>query len=92
MTTGPTDVKVTMAAGGPGGMPLALKFNEGLGALATRLAALARSERLENLADEKDVMVAARAALAVMALHPLALREHFECQDHYYSCPKSEDG
>ena len=31
MTTGPTDVKVTTAAGGPDGMPLALKFNEGLG-------------------------------------------------------------
>ena len=32
MTTGPTDVKVTTAAGGPDGMPLALKLNEGLGA------------------------------------------------------------
>ena len=31
MTTGPTDVKVTTAAGGPDGMPLALKLNEGLG-------------------------------------------------------------
>ena len=31
MTTGQTDVKVTTAAGGPDGMPLALKFNEGLG-------------------------------------------------------------
>ena len=31
MTTGPTDVTVTTAAGGPDGMPLALKFNEGLG-------------------------------------------------------------
>ena len=30
MTTGPTDVKVTTAAGGPDGMPLALKLNEGL--------------------------------------------------------------
>ena len=32
MTTGPTDGTVTTAAGGPDGMPLALKFNEGLGA------------------------------------------------------------
>ena len=31
MTTGPPDVKVTTAAGGPGGMQLALRFNEGLG-------------------------------------------------------------
>ena len=31
MTTGPTDAKVTTAAGGPDGMPLALKLNEGLG-------------------------------------------------------------
>ena len=31
MTTGLTDVKVTTAAGGPDGMPLALKLNEGLG-------------------------------------------------------------
>ena len=31
MTTGPTDVKVTTTAGGPGGMPLALRLNEGLG-------------------------------------------------------------
>ena len=34
MTTGPTDVKVTTAADGHGGMPLALKFNEGLGGMA----------------------------------------------------------
>lgn len=33
MTTGSTDVKVTTAADGHGGMPLALKFNEGLGGL-----------------------------------------------------------
>ena len=76
----------------PSNPPFGLGLSEGLGALATRLAALARSERLENLADEEDVMMAARAALAVLALHPLALREHFECQDRYYSCPKSEDG
>ena len=31
MTTGPTDGTVTTAAGGPDGMPLALKLNEGLG-------------------------------------------------------------
>ena len=31
MTTGPTDVKVTTAADGPDGMPLALRFSEGLG-------------------------------------------------------------
>ena len=31
MTTGPTDGKVTTPAGGPGGMPLALASNEGLG-------------------------------------------------------------
>ena len=31
MTTGPTDVKVTTAAGGPDGMPLALRLSEGLG-------------------------------------------------------------
>ena len=31
MTTGPTDGKVTTAAGGPGGMPLALRLSEGLG-------------------------------------------------------------
>ena len=34
MTTGPTDVKVTTAAGGPDGMPLALKLNEELGVSA----------------------------------------------------------
>ena len=31
MTTGPTDGTVTTAADGPGGMPLALRLNEGLG-------------------------------------------------------------
>jgi len=31
MTTGPTDGKVTTPAGGPDGMPLALRLNEGLG-------------------------------------------------------------
>ena len=31
MTTGPTDGTVTTAAGGPDGMPLALRFSEGLG-------------------------------------------------------------
>ena len=31
MTTGPTDAKVTTAAGGPGGMPAALRLSEGLG-------------------------------------------------------------
>ena len=31
MTTGPTDGKVTTPAGGPVGMPLALRLNEGLG-------------------------------------------------------------
>ena len=38
MTTGPTDVKVTTAAGGPDGMPLALRLSEGLGVTAWRLA------------------------------------------------------
>ena len=32
MTTGPTEGKCGTPEGGPGGMPLALKFNEGLGA------------------------------------------------------------
>ena len=31
MTPGPTDGKCANPAGGPGGMPLALKLNEGLG-------------------------------------------------------------
>lgn len=31
MTTGPTAGKVTTPAGGPDGMPLALRLNEGLG-------------------------------------------------------------
>ena len=31
MTTGPTDEESTTAAGGPGGMPLALRLSEGLG-------------------------------------------------------------
>ena len=31
MTTGPTDGKCANPAGGPGGMPLALRLNEGLG-------------------------------------------------------------
>ena len=31
MTPGPTDARVTTAAGGPGGMPLALRLSEGLG-------------------------------------------------------------
>ena len=35
MTTGPTDEESTTAAGGPGGMPLALRLSEGLGASAT---------------------------------------------------------
>ena len=33
MTTGPTDEESTTAAGGPGGMPLALRLSEGLGPL-----------------------------------------------------------
>ena len=33
MTPGPTDGKCANPAGGPGGMPLALKLNEGLGVL-----------------------------------------------------------
>lgn len=37
MTTGPTDEKVTTAAGGPDGMPLALRFSEVLGVTAARL-------------------------------------------------------
>ena len=36
MTTGPTDGKVTTPAGGPGGMPLALASNEGLGFFGER--------------------------------------------------------
>ena len=34
MTTGPTEGKCANPAGGPDGMPLALKFNEGLGVSA----------------------------------------------------------
>ena len=41
MTTGPTDGKVTTPAGGPGGMPLALASNEGLGVSAAECAVLA---------------------------------------------------
>ena len=41
MTTGPTDGKVTTAADGPDGMPLALKLNEGLGQLVAQVADLA---------------------------------------------------
>ena len=41
MTTGPTDEESTTAAGGPGGMPLALRLSEGLGpnAAAARMYA-----------------------------------------------------
>ena len=34
MTPGPTDGKCANPAGGPGGMPLALRLNEGLGITA----------------------------------------------------------
>ena len=37
MTTGPTDEESTTAAGGPGGMPLALRLSEGLGPLVEKL-------------------------------------------------------
>ncbi len=51
MTTGPTDVKVTTTAGGPGGMPLALRLSEGLGVLpverdAARAALIARARAM----------------------------------------------
>ena len=50
MTTGPADVKVTTAAGGPDGMPLALKLNDGLG--CTRPDdAIARCKRILALVD-----------------------------------------
>ena len=39
MTTGPTEGKCANPAGGPGGMPLALKFNEGLGVSARMVRA-----------------------------------------------------
>ena len=52
MTTGPTDVKVTTAAGGPDGMPLALRLSEGLGAHVqptnTELRLAMHSARDEN--------------------------------------------
>ena len=48
MTTGPTDVKVTTAADGPDGMPLALKLNEGLG-----FTALEGKERTSYLTAEE---------------------------------------
>ena len=46
MTTGPTDGTVTTAAGGPGGMPLALKLNEELGHMVPK-----RAERCAPRAD-----------------------------------------
>ena len=36
MTTGPTDGKVPTPAGGPGGLPLALRLSEGLGLARVR--------------------------------------------------------
>ena len=44
MTTGPTDEESTTAAGGPGGMPLALRLSEGLGPNATTLRVLREGE------------------------------------------------
>lgn len=44
MTTGPTDEESTTAAGGPGGMPLALRLSEGLGGLVPERVQLSRAK------------------------------------------------
>ena len=49
MTTGPTDVKVTTTAGGPGGIPLALRLNEGLGVFTRGRAVPSISCRLDSI-------------------------------------------
>ena len=50
MTTGPTDGTVTTAAGGPGGMPLALSLNEGLGVTAQTYETRFRKPRYKLVA------------------------------------------
>ena len=47
MTTGPTDEESTTAAGGPGGMPLALRLSEGLGLRAMLPACWTLTETLQ---------------------------------------------
>ena len=68
MTTGPTDVKVTTAAGGPGGMPLALKLNEGLGRICVLLTCRATAlwARLAALKRRVEMM-------PVMSFHGISL-------------------
>ena len=76
MTTGPTDVKVTTAAGGPDGMPLALRLNEGLGGTRADVAVLfARADSNYKACAGVDVWDAERDARkwpggALVVAHP----------------------
>lgn len=57
MTTGPTDEESTTAAGGPGGMPLALRLSEGLGPNAQAVArwyCVSREGMATLCVDEED--------------------------------------
>ena len=75
MTTGPTDGKVTTPAGGPGGMPLALRLSEGLG-----IADDAPSECASGIDDETSEEVTARIRRTYEALRLAigrVLREHY---------------
>jgi len=68
MTTGPTDEESTTAAGGPGGMPLALRLSEGLGALVARLTACAEDPMWADHAEvPKALLRKAAAALEEVA-------------------------
>jgi hypothetical protein len=48
MTTGPTEGKCANPAGGPGGMPLALRLSEGLGITRAATCAVLRVLRIRK--------------------------------------------
>ena len=62
MTTGPTDGECGNPAGGPGGMPLALRLNEGLGFFTRDHTAANISFLRDSIA--KEYVAGLRAELA----------------------------
>ena len=60
MTTGPPDGKCANPAGGPGGMPLALRLNEGLG------STVQGREGGHDIAKHATTLLAKRAGCGVL--------------------------